>query len=208
MAYPKIPDATVRRLSAYSRYLSGLENPENTFVSSTQMADAVCGTPAQVRKDLAYFGKFGMRGIGYNAAELNDKLMDILGVYGGKSMVLVGVGNLGKAMARYQGFQDRRFFLKAVFDRDVDKVGLSVNGITIRPISELESFVRKNGIDIGMICTPAEFGQEIADILLEAGIKGIMNFTPRPLNIPWRMPQINVDLTESLELLSYHIEQD
>lgn len=205
---PKIPEATVSRLSVYSRYLTEVEKQEIVNISSGEIAEGVGGTPAQVRKDLAYFGEFGTRGVGYNVKQLNQEIMGILGLKKRWNMILIGAGNLGSALSQYRGFQERGFNIVAVFDNDMNKVGLKLNGLPIYAVSQMAEFVDKNDISIGIITVPSEYAQDIADILVEtSSIKGILNFAPVVLTIPEEIEVRNVDLTVSLEVLSYNIEK-
>lgn len=205
---PKIPEATVSRLSVYSRYLTEVEKQEIVNISSGEIAEGVGGTPAQVRKDLAYFGEFGTRGVGYNVKQLNQEIMGILGLKKRWNVILIGAGNLGSALSQYRGFQERGFNIVAVFDNDMNKVGLKLNGLPIYAVSQMSEFVDKNDISIGIITVPSEYAQDIADILVEtSSIKGILNFAPVVLTLPEEIEVRNVDLTVSLEVLSYNIEK-
>ena len=204
----KIPDATVSRLSVYSRYLTGVEKQGIVNISSGEIAEGVGGTPAQVRKDLAYFGEFGTRGVGYNVKQLNHEIMGILGLKKRWNVILIGAGNLGSALSQYRGFQERGFNIIAVFDNDMNKVGLKLNGLPIYAVSQMAEFVDKNDVSIGIITVPAEYAQDIADILVETqNIKGILNFAPVVLTIPEEIEVRDVDLTVNLEVLSYNIEK-
>ena len=204
----KIPEATVSRLSVYSRYLTGVEEQGIINISSGEIAEGVGGTPAQVRKDLAYFGEFGTRGVGYNVKQLNHESMGILGLKKGWNMILIGAGNLGSALSQYRGFQARGFNIVAVFDNDMNKVGLKLNGLPIYAVNQMAEFVDKNDISIGIITVPSEYAQDIADILVETkSIKGILNFAPVVLTIPEEIEVRNVDLSVNLEVLSYNIEK-
>ena len=205
---PKIPEATVSILSVYSRYLTEVEKQEIVNISSGEIAEGVGGTPAQVRKDLAYFGEFGTRGVGYNVKQLNQEIMGILGLKKRWNVILIGAGNLGSALSQYRGFQERGFNIVAVFDNDMNKVGLKLNGLPIYAVSQMSEFVDKNDISIGIITVPSEYAQDIADILVEtSSIKGILNFAPVVLTLPEEIEVRNVDLTVSLEVLSYNIEK-
>lgn len=203
----KIPEATVSRLSVYSRYLTEVEKQEITSISSGEIAEGVGGTPAQVRKDLAYFGEFGTRGVGYNVKQLNQEIMNILGLTKRWNMILIGAGNLGSALSQYRGFRERGFQIMGVFDNDLNKVGLKLNGLPIYAVSQMAEFIEKNDVAIGIIAVPAEYAQDIADILVETDIRGILNFAPVVLTIPEEVEIRNVDLTVNLEVLTYNIEK-
>ncbi|MBR4944317.1 MAG: redox-sensing transcriptional repressor Rex [Peptococcaceae bacterium] len=208
MKEQKIPEATISRLSVYSRYLTEVEKQEIINISSGEIAEGTGGTPAQVRKDLAYFGEFGTRGVGYNVKQLNQEIMSILGLKKRWNVILIGAGNLGSALSQYRGFQERGFNILAVFDNDMNKVGLKLNGLPIYAINQMAEFIDKNDVSIGIISVPAEYAQDIADILVETeSIKGILNFAPVVLTIPEEVEVRNVDLTVNLEVLSYNIEK-
>ena len=204
----KIPEATVSRLSVYSRYLTEVEKQDIVSISSREIAEGVGGTPAQVRKDLAYFGEFGTRGVGYNVKQLNQEIMNILGLTKRWNVILIGAGNLGSALSQYRGFRERGFQIIGVFDNDLNKVGLKLNGLPIYAINQMADFIEKNDVSIGIIAVPAEYAQDIADLLVETDIKGILNFAPVVLTIPEEVEIRNVDLTVNLEVLTYNIEKN
>jgi len=201
----KIPEATVIRLSVYSRYLNQLENNGIITVSSGEIAEGVNGSPAQVRKDLAYFGEFGTRGVGYNVKDLNHHIRKILGLDNRWNVVIVGAGNLGSALTHYKGFQERGFNILAVFDNDINKVGLRIGGVPIYPVSHLSEYVKKEKVQIGIVAVPAQYAQEVVDALVEADIKAILNFAPRVINIPGHIDFRNVDLVVNLEILTFNM---
>ena len=204
----KIPEATVSRLSVYSRYLTEVEKQGIVSISSGEIAEGVGGTPAQVRKDLAYFGEFGTRGVGYNVKQLNQEIMNILGLTKRWNVILIGAGNLGSALSQYRGFRERGFQIIGVFDNDLNKVGLKLNGLPIYAINQMADFIEKNDVSIGIIAVPAEYAQDIADLLVDTNIKGILNFAPVVLTIPEDVEIRNVDLTVNLEVLKYNIEKN
>lgn len=206
MKEPKIPEATVSRLSVYSRYLTEVEKQEIVSISSGEIAEGVGGTPAQVRKDLAYFGEFGTRGVGYNVRQLNQEIKQILGLAKPWKVILIGAGNLGSALSQYKGFRERGFQIIGVFDNDLNKVGLKLNGLPIYAINQVGQFIEENEVSIGIIAVPAEYAQDVADILIDTNIKGILNFAPIVLSIPEEVEVRNVDLTVNLEVLTYNIE--
>lgn len=204
----KIPEATVSRLSVYSRYLTEVEKQNIVNISSGEIAEGMGGTPAQVRKDLAYFGEFGTRGVGYNVKQLNQEIMNILGLTKRWNVILIGAGNLGSALSQYRGFRERGFQIIGVFDNDLNKVGLKLNGLPIYAVNQMADFIENNDVAIGIIAVPAEYAQDIADILVETKIKGILNFAPVVLTIPDNVEVRNVDLTVNLEVLTYNIEKN
>lgn len=208
MKEPKIPEATVSRLSVYSRYLTEVEKQHIVSISSGEIAEGMGGTPAQVRKDLAYFGEFGTRGVGYNVKQLNQEIKNILGLSKKWNMILIGAGNLGSALSQYHGFRDRGFEIVGVFDNDLNKVGLKLNGLQIYPISEMADFIETNAISIAIIAVPSDYAQDVADLLMDTTIKGILNFAPIVLTVPEEIEVRNVDLSVNLEVLSYNIENN
>ena len=208
MKEPKIPEATVSRLSVYSRYLTEVEKQHIMSISSGEIAEGMGGTPAQVRKDLAYFGEFGTRGVGYNVKQLNQEIKNILGLSKKWNMILIGAGNLGSALSQYHGFRDRGFEIVGVFDNDLNKVGLKLNGLQIYPISEMADFIETNAISIAIIAVPSDYAQDVADLLMDTTIKGILNFAPIVLTVPEEIEVRNVDLSVNLEVLSYNIENN
>lgn len=202
----KIPEATIIRLSVYSRYLTQLDKKGITNISSGEIAEGVGGSPAQVRKDLAYFGEFGTRGVGYNVKDLNQHIVRILGLNKKWKVVIVGAGNLGAALTQYKGFRERGFEIVGVFDNDLNKVGLTINGIPINPINKLKDIVRAEKVEIGIIAVPAEFAQDVADSMVESGIKAILNFAPVVLSVPVEVELRNVDLAVNLEILTFNMQ--
>lgn len=201
----KIPEATVERLSIYSRYLSQLLGDEVLTVSSGEIARGVGVSPAQVRKDLAYFGEFGTRGVGYNIQELYAHIMRILGLNQRWNVAIVGAGKLGSALAVYNGFAERGFNVVAVLDNDQDKVGKTMDMITIDPIDLLEKRIHELRVRIGIITVPAAAAQEVADKMVQAGVKALLNFSPRVLKVPDSIILRNVDLSVNLEVLSFNL---
>lgn len=208
MKAEKIPEATITRLSLYSRYLSKMEELNIQKVSSVDIAQGVQGTPAQVRKDLAYFGDFGMRGVGYNVTSLNNIIKEILGLDHPWKMILIGAGNLGSALTHYAGFEKRGFKISAVFDNDVNKIGMTLNGLPILPITKLVEYIDANGVEIAVLAVPATSAQQVTDLLCETNIKGIMNFSPATLVTCASIEIRQIDLAVSLEALSYRIKNN
>lgn len=202
----KIPEATIIRLSVYSRYLTQLDKKGITNISSGEIAEGVGGSPAQVRKDLAYFGEFGTRGVGYNVRDLIQHIIRILGLNKNWQVIIVGAGNLGSALTQYKGFRERGFDVIAVFDNDINKVGLTLNGIPIYPVSKLNEIVKKKQVDIGIIAVPAPYAQDVADAMVESGINAILNFAPVVISVPEEVELRNVDLAVNLEILTFNLE--
>jgi redox-sensing transcriptional repressor len=203
-----IPAPAVRRLSLYLRQLEALRESNLQTVSSKQLGQALRFTDAQVRKDLAYFGQFGQPGIGYDVGELIARLRSILGTDRIWKVALVGAGNLGRALLAYRGFDKRGFELAAVFDSDPDKVDQPVSAeipLTVRSIGELPAVVRSLDIRMAVVAMPARVAAEIADALIVAGVRGILNFAPVSLHPPPGVMVVNVDLAVQLEQLSFNV---
>ena len=198
---------TVRRLSVYSRCLAQLEEDDVKTISSQELATRFHLNSAQVRKDLAYFGEFGIRGIGYDVATLRSEIQRILGLDREWRVVLVGFGNLGSALFHYREFARQGFRIAAIVDDDPAKVGRSVNGLTILPLGELPRVTRGGAIQIGVIAVPAESAQLVADRLVAAGVRAILNFAPARVTVPRDIRLQNVDLSIELENLSFHLAQ-
>lgn len=201
----KIPEATVMRLSIYSRYLHQLLDEAVETVSSGEIARGVGVSSAQVRKDLAYFGEFGTRGVGYKVEELFGHLMKILGLDQRWNVVIIGAGKLGSALALYKGFVDRGFNICAIIDTDESRIGTSLADVTIEPLELLKQRVEENDIKVGIVTVPASFAQDVTDRLIDAGVKAILNFSPQVLKVPSGIILRNVDLSVNLEVLSFNL---
>ena len=199
----KIPEATIIRLSIYSRQLHYLKDTGVETVSSEEIADSVGVSSAQVRKDLAYFGEFGTRGVGYRVEELLANITKILGLDHEWNIVIIGAGKLGMALAMYQGFRERGFSIKAVLDNDPGKVDHELQGIRIESLKTLPDIVKKYEINIGIITVPGENAQAVTDLLVESGVPAILNFSPRVLKVPPHTILRNVDLSVNLKVLSF-----
>ncbi|MCL1918948.1 MAG: redox-sensing transcriptional repressor Rex [Peptococcaceae bacterium] len=203
----KIPEATVIRLSVYSRFLADIDSRGIVTISSGDIAEGVGVSPAQVRKDLAYFGEFGIRGVGYNVKDLHAQIIKILGLGNEWNVALIGLGNLGLALSTYQGFRERGFNITSIFDSDPKKVGMVIDGIEIYAVDRMEEILPYNSTHIGAITAPAEVAQEIANKLIKCDVKAILNFAPVVLNVPPEIELRNVDLVVNLEVLSFNIGQ-
>ncbi|MCR4400784.1 MAG: redox-sensing transcriptional repressor Rex [Syntrophomonadaceae bacterium] len=201
----KIPEATVMRLSVYSRHLAQLAREGTVTISSGEIARGVGVSSAQVRKDLAYFGEFGTRGVGYNVQELYNHILRILGLNNCWNVIIVGAGKLGSALAMYRGFEERGFKVRAVLDAEPAKVGQQLGDLVIEDMSVLADRVREHGITIGIVTVPAEAAQSVTDQLVQAGVRAVLNFTPRVLKVPERVVLRNVDLSVNLEVLSFNL---
>lgn len=200
-----IPNPAVRRLSLYLRQLEAFKRKDRRTISSKQLGESLGLTDAQVRKDLAYFGQFGHPGIGYRVEDLIGQVKHILGTDKIWNVLLVGAGNLGRALMAYRGFNEKGFKLAAVFDNDPSKIGKKFGNFDIQPLTELEQTVRAQAIRLGVITVPAEVAQDVADKLVSAGIRGLLNFAPVSLQLPPEVALNAVDLAVSLEQLSFQV---
>ncbi len=201
----KIPEATIIRLSVYSRFLTEVDRKGIITISSRDIAEGVGVSPAQVRKDLAYFGEFGTRGVGYNVSDLRQHILRILGLSVDWSVCLVGAGNLGLALSSYRGFRERGFIITSIFDSDPQKVGTKINDVEVLPVEQLEEVVKQNRTQIGIVAVPVAAAQEVADRLVKAGVQAILNFAPGVLNVPPEIELRNVDLVVNLEVLTFNV---
>jgi len=200
-----VPRAVVTRLSLYLRELQQLHQRGIETVSSGQLGKLLGFTDAQVRKDLAHFGQFGHPGIGYRCAELIDAVRRILGTDRNWSVALVGIGNLGRALLGYRGFQRQGFRIAAAFDAQLEKIGKSIEGVEVFSAERLEEIVRHRDIQLGMIAVPAPQAQQVADRLVAAGIQGIVNFAPVTISLPEQVSLVGVDLAIELEQISFAV---
>ncbi len=200
-----IPNPAVRRLSLYLRQLEGFKRMQRRTISSKQLGESLGLTDAQVRKDLAYFGQFGHPGIGYRVDELIAQVRRILGTDKTWNVLLVGAGNLGRALIAYRGFDVKGFRLVAVFDADASKTGRKHGAFTIQPMSELKETIDRESIRLAIIAVPADHAQPVADQLVEAGVKGLLNFAPTSINVPSHIALNAVDLAVQLEQLAFQV---
>jgi redox-sensing transcriptional repressor len=204
----QVSELTTNRLSVYLRCLNQLENAGVDTISSQALAEQFHLNAAQIRKDLAYFGEFGVRGVGYYVKDLRRHLRQILGLDRKLRVAVMGAGNLGLALADYPGFRREGFEIIALFDVANAKIGdESRSGVPIYDIKELKKVVRKDRIDIGVIAVPAESAQAVVDQVVTAGVKAILNFSPGTLKVPAGVKLKSVDLTVSLESLSFYLAQ-
>ncbi len=200
-----VPTATVSRLVTYLRILARLEAQGIKKTSSEHLADEAHVSAFQVRKDLAYFGRFGTRGAGYTVPTLRRELRRILGLTRPWSAAVVGVGRLGEAILNYPNFGDYDFSVKGVFDIDPHKVGQEIAGLKVSHLDDLPKVVREKGVDIGLITVPQTAAQDAADALVRAGVRGILNFAPTILEVPREVHVEPVDFMAGLKRLSFYI---
>ena len=199
-----IPEATVGRLPIYLRALVEIAESGLPTVSSDALAEATGVNSAKVRKDLSHLGSYGTRGVGYDVAYLVHQIRRELGLTQHWPIVIVGIGNLGHALANYRGFAERGFRTAALVDADPSKVGEVIAGLAVRPFEDLADIVRQTDAMIGVIATPASAAQPVADALVTAGIRSILNFAPAPLVVPDGVSVRKVDLAVEMQILTYY----
>jgi redox-sensing transcriptional repressor len=205
----KIPKATITRLSLYYRQLEFLEFDGYRMVSSEKLAWLCQVNPAQVRKDLGYFGEFGVRGVGYDVRDLQREIKKILAVNRDWNMGIVGIGNLGSALLQHQNFPARGFNFVAAFDSDENKIGRVISsGLVIKDIRNLKQTVKELNIEIGVIATPPSVAQGIADIFLASRVNAILNFSPTQIHVPETCLVENIDFTIKLDILTYKLKHE
>lgn len=205
----KIPKATITRLSHYYRQLELLEFDGYRMVSSDKLAWLCQVNPAQVRKDLGYFGEFGVRGVGYDVRDLKHEIMKILAVNREWNMGIAGVGNLGSALLQHQNFPARGFNFVAAFDTDTEKIGrVMPSGLEVKDLEELVFTVEELEIQIGVITTPPGVAQMVADLFLDAQVNAILNFSPTQIHVPDCCRVENIDFTIKLDILSYKLKHE
>ena len=200
-----ISKATIDRLPLYFRTLRLVQAEGIDVISSDELGRRLGITPEQIRKDLASFGQFGKKGVGYYVNELKHNVGGILGLDNHWNIAVIGIGHLGAALANYQNFVSLGFNLVALFDQDPKVIGTVQNHVKVEDVRELAQIVRERHVDIGIIAVPAAFAQEVADQLVTAGVKGIWNFAPIKMQVPDSMHIVNEDLSIGLSRLSYYI---
>jgi redox-sensing transcriptional repressor len=200
-----IPEASVARLAVYLRMLGELAEQGAETVSSDELAAATGVNPAKLRKDLSYIGSYGIRGVGYEVAALVHQLERTLGLNHRQAVALVGVGNLGHALAGYTGFGGRGFPVTALFDVDPDLVGIHINGILVEHVRSIPQVCAERGVTIGMITTPGPAAQGVCDLLVYSGVRCILNFAPVVLQVPDEVEVRKVDLAVELQILAFHV---
>lgn len=205
MKAEKISELTTNRLSIYLRCLNDLAHEGRKTVSSDKLAKRFHLNSAQIRKDLACFGEFGVRGVGYYVEDLREQLIRILGLDHHHRVGIIGAGRLGTALTDYYGFRQTNFEVAALFDADPGKIGMEVSDVRIYSIADFESVAKKEKIDVAVIAVPAEYAQNVLEIIVKAGIKAVMNFAPTPLLAADDIKVKTIDLTISLESLSYFL---
>ncbi len=202
----EIPDIIISRLPVYLRALRRMQAQAQQTTSSQELGEQVGISAAQIRKDLSQFGEFGKQGTGYNIAFLVDKLREILQVERAWDVALVGMGDMGHALARYQGFSDRGFRVALVFDNDPQKIGKQVGAYIVRDARELGKVIQEAGIKVAMVCVPAAVAQEVTNQLVEAGVKAILNYAPISLSVPAGVRVQYLDPSIGLQRMTYYLD--
>lgn len=202
----EIPEVVINRLPVYARALAALAEEGESVVSSQELGERLDVTPAQIRKDLSYFGRFGKQGRGYNVQGLLTKLREILGLDREWRVSVVGVGRLGQAIVEYGGFGPQGFHIVAAFDSDDEMVGKTVGAVEVRHSDELESFLRQNRVDIGVVAVPASAAQAVVDRLVNAGIRAILNYAPMTAHVPSNVSLRQVDPVIAMQSMTYYIK--
>ncbi len=207
MAAHRISDAVIRRLPGYYRYLRELEKIGITRISSQELGARMGLTASQIRQDINCFGTLGQQGYGYNVTELRSHIAGILGLGHKYKMVIAGAGNIGQAVAWYPGFSQRGFDPLAMFDVKPDLIGRVIRGVPVHNITELRPFLQEHPAEIGVVATPARVAQQVAQQMIEGGVRAIWNFAPLDLKVPPNVVANNVHLTDSLLVLTYRLHQ-
>lgn len=203
-----IPDVVIERLPVYYRLLTRLQRQGQLVVSSQELGDALGVTPAQIRKDLSYFGRFGKQGRGYSVQRLVDELRDILGLDRHWTMVLVGAGHLGRAIASYRGFKPEGFEIVAAYDAHPEAVGPLLGEVPIRNVSQLEQDLSTHPVDVGIVAVPAEHAQGVIDILVRSGVRAILDYAPRAAQVPAGVQLRRIDPVLALQSMTYHLHRE
>ncbi len=206
MARSEVPDIVIGRLPIYLRALIRLRDEGQEITSSHELAQILGISSAQIRKDLSYFGEFGKQGTGYNVTNLSTELQRILHVDREWQVALVGIGDLGRALARYGGFAHRGFRITLLFDNDPDKIGQVVNTMTILPAAQIPHTIKTHRVKIAMIATPADAAQETANLLVEGGIRAILNYAPVAISVPKGIHVQYIDPVVHLQRMAYYLE--
>ncbi|HIT85375.1 MAG TPA: redox-sensing transcriptional repressor Rex [Candidatus Ornithomonoglobus intestinigallinarum] len=203
----RVPAVVIKRLPRYYRYLGELLKQDIKRISSGALSQKMNVTASQIRQDFNYFGGFGQQGYGYNVEYLYKEIGSILGLNDGDTMIIVGAGNLGRALASHSNFEKRGFKLVGVFDVNENIIGSTINGVKVMHINELEAFLAKNRVDIAILTTPKRAVQEVAERLVKGGVMGLLNFSYAELSLPHNVAVENVHISDPMMTLSYKIKQ-
>lgn len=204
----EIPDVVIDRLPVYARALASLERAGREVVSSQELGSLLGITPAQIRKDLSYFGRFGKQGRGYNVKRLLEELHQILGLDREWTMVLVGVGQLGRAILQYGGFGPQGFRILAAFDTDAKVIGETIESLVVRPVDHLQESLGGMHVDIGIVATPAVAAQQVIDALVACGVQAILNYAPIAAHVPPHVHIKDIDPVLSLQSMTFYLKND
>lgn len=208
MRNKKISNAAVGRIVLYYRTLKNLEQSGEKIISSGKLSKLLEFTPEQIRQDLSYFGQFGVKGVGYDVENLRRSLENILGLKYSWNLAIVGVGNLGRAIANYKTFSEMGFFVSALFDVSKELIGKKINGVKIYDSENLGSVAKRKFIDIGVITVPEDQAQKVVNVLVDVGVKGIWNFASTKIFVPPEVSIVNEDLAVGPTALSYNLSKN
>ncbi len=206
MPTQEIPDIVIGRLPIYLRALQRMENRGQQVTSSHELGEILGISPPQIRKDLSLFGEFGKQGTGYHVRFLANQLINILNLDQVWDMAIIGAGDVGHALARYLGFRDRGFQVKIMFDNDPNKIGQKIGDFTIQDIADMPKTIRENSIKVAMLAIPAAHAQDVTDLLVDAGVKAILNYAPIQINTPDDVRVQNIDPATHLQRMSYYLK--
>ena len=208
MAYKsRVSDAVIRRLPMYYRHLRDLEKAGVVRISSQELGERMNLTASQIRQDINCFGGFGQQGYGYHVSNLKERIAEILGLRHDYHVIIVGAGNIGRAVANYAGFDREGFHIQAMFDVSPALVGVDVHGVLVQPMEKLKVWLQTHKVDIAVLSVPKAFAQDTADVLVEGGVRAIWNFAPVDLALPEGVAVNNVHLSDSLHILSYRMNE-
>jgi redox-sensing transcriptional repressor len=200
-----VPAIVIGRLPLYLRALTQLRQEGSGSITSSQLSEKLHFSSAQIRKDLSYFGEFGKQGTGYEVSHLEEQLRSILKIHRVWKMALVGAGSLGHAIANYGGFQERGFYVAAIFDSDQNKIGQMIGQLIVRPSSQMKETIREEKIRIAILAVPASEAQLTAEQLIDAGIRGILNYAPITLRVPIKIKVQDIDPAAGLQSMTYYL---
>ncbi len=203
----EIPEVVIDRLPVYFRLLSRIADEGRTVISSQELGDELDVTPAQIRKDLSYFGRFGKQGRGYSVQRLLEELRLILGLDRRWTIVVVGIGRLGRAVASYPGFQSQGFDISGRYDADPELIGTEVDGDLVRDVADLEDDLRRSPVDIGVVTVSAPHAQDVANVLTRGGVRAILNYTPTRLQVPAGVELKHINPVIFLQSMTYHLKR-
>mgnify|MGYP001254401216 FL=1 len=201
----QIPEVVIDRLPIYRGFLVRIKEEGRTVISSHELGIELDVTPAQIRKDLSYFGRFGKQGKGYVVQDLLDELENILGLDKQWSVIVIGLGRLGRAVASYPGFKEEGFNITSCYDVSSEVIGTTINGIVVQSIEDLQNDLTKKHVDIGIITVSSEYAQNVADLLIKGGVAAILNYTPSRIQVPKEIELKNINPILFLQSMTYHL---